>query len=277
MAIEMADAEKEVTDRDLLSIIHKVRRNHSERNGQSRGCRTEFKGFTELGKIAMTELRKTIAVLPGDGIGPEVTHAAVQILGDCANYFQSQISNSGNFLLGEPPSTFWFAASCGDACWMPSADAILLGAIGGPKWDRLPLGTRPEAGLARAAARARAVYQFAAHAAAPVVERDFSAAARSGSWIAISKWSASWPGIFISASIQLRARRARRARGTLPNTRVAEIERVARYAFERAAGRSRRLTSVDKANVLATSTLWRKTVTDSQKNTRRRARTYVRG
>ena len=95
----------------------------------------------------MTELRKTIAVLPGDGIGPEVTRAAVQILTDCGTAFNHK------FDFRELP----FGGDAIDKCGSPlpaetlagcrSADAILLGAIGGPKWESLALGTRPEAGL----------------------------------------------------------------------------------------------------------------------------------
>jgi 3-isopropylmalate dehydrogenase len=95
----------------------------------------------------MTPVKKTIAVLPGDGIGPEVTRAAVQILKDCAAAF----GHSFEF------REFKFGGSAIDAFGEPlpaetlagcrASDAILLGAIGGPKWEALPLGTRPEAGL----------------------------------------------------------------------------------------------------------------------------------
>ena len=95
----------------------------------------------------MTKLRKKIALLPGDGIGPEVTNAAVQILQDCAAAFSHQ------FEFRELP----FGGNAIDLCGAPlpdatlagcrASDAILLGAIGGPKWEGLPFGTRPEAGL----------------------------------------------------------------------------------------------------------------------------------
>src|SRR6202795_3398924 len=95
----------------------------------------------------MSETRKTIALLPGDGIGPEVTRAAVQILGDCAAAF------GHHFEFRELP----FGGAAIDSCGEPlpaatlagcrSSDAVLLGAIGGPKWEAMPLGTRPEAGL----------------------------------------------------------------------------------------------------------------------------------
>src|SRR6202142_3906816 len=95
----------------------------------------------------MTEVRKTIAVLPGDGIGPEVTHSAVQLLTDCAAAFNHK------FTFRELP----FGGAAIDRTGSPlpaetlegcrSADAILLGAIGGPKWDSVALDKRPESGL----------------------------------------------------------------------------------------------------------------------------------
>src|ERR1700721_3912376 len=95
----------------------------------------------------MPGVRKTIAVLPGDGIGPEVTRAAIQLLQDCAAAFGHQFEFRDYAFGGNaidihgaplPPETL---AGC------RSSDAVLLGAIGGPKWESLPLGTRPEAGL----------------------------------------------------------------------------------------------------------------------------------
>src|ERR1700740_1084343 len=95
----------------------------------------------------MGSFRKTIAVLPGDGIGPEVTRAAVQLLQDCA------AAHDHSFEFRELP----FGGAAIDALGNPlpastlagcrAADAILLGAIGGPKWDALPLANRPESGL----------------------------------------------------------------------------------------------------------------------------------
>ncbi|HXP69895.1 MAG TPA: isocitrate/isopropylmalate family dehydrogenase, partial [Candidatus Dormibacteraeota bacterium] len=95
----------------------------------------------------MGSIRKTIAVLPGDGIGPEVTRASVHLLQDCA------AAHGHTFEFRELP----FGGSAIDAFGTPlpastlaecrRADAILLGAIGGPKWDTLPLANRPESGL----------------------------------------------------------------------------------------------------------------------------------
>src|SRR6201997_4794273 len=92
-------------------------------------------------------MKKTIVLLPGDGIGPEVTRAAAAILRESAHEFNHQfqfaefpiggtaIDDAGTPL---PNQTL-------DAC--RKADAVFLGAVGGPKWDSLPVGKRPESGL----------------------------------------------------------------------------------------------------------------------------------
>src|SRR5579862_6166172 len=87
---------------------------------------------------------KTIVVLPGDGIGPEVTSAAITLLKDCAahagNRFDFiEMPFGGNAIdrCGSPLPSETFAACA-------AVDAILLGAVGGPKWDALPLSQRPE-------------------------------------------------------------------------------------------------------------------------------------
>ena|SRR5438270_9252762 len=92
-------------------------------------------------------MRKTIVLLPGDGIGPEVTKAAASVLKECAREFHHEfefhelaiggfgIDKTGNPL---PNETL-------DACL--KADAVFLGAVGGAKWDSLPVGKRPESGL----------------------------------------------------------------------------------------------------------------------------------
>jgi len=200
-------------------------------------------------------------VLPGEGIGPEVPRAAVHVLSDCGAVFNHK------FKFGELP----FGGDAIDRCGSPlppetlagcrSADAILLGAIGGPKWESMPLGTRPEAGLL-GLRQALGLYinlrptrlRPALRGISPVrLERladcDFEMVRELA-------------GDVYFGEHKVEKQKAR----DVASYSVPEIERVARYAFERARGRKRRLTSVDKANVLATSTLWRETVTALSKN-----------
>src|SRR5579872_3795304 len=95
----------------------------------------------------MTGQTKKIVLIPGDGIGPEIMHAAVRVLKICAAEFGHSFDFSeypfGGCAIdatGEPLPAETLAACKG-------ADAILLGAVGGPKWDAVPLAKRPETGL----------------------------------------------------------------------------------------------------------------------------------
>jgi 3-isopropylmalate dehydrogenase len=207
----------------------------------------------------MTQVRKTIAVLPGDGIGPEVTAAAISLLTDCASAF----GHAFEF------QEFPFGGNAIDRCGEPlpaetlagcrSSDAILLGAIGGPKWESMPLGKRPEAGLLGIRQELGLFINLRPIRVRPML-RDISPLRPERLGDANFEIVRELTGdiYFGEHSIQGEKSQAR-ARDVATYT-YEEIERVARYSFQRAAARNRRLTSVDKANVLATSTLWRQTV-----------------
>jgi 3-isopropylmalate dehydrogenase len=178
-----------------------------------------------------------IACLPGDGIGPEVTAEALRVLAALPLEVETvelpfggaAIDAYGNPL---PEETL---AACRDA------DAVLLGACGGPKWDAAP--KRPEAGLLalRQALDVYANLRPAVHADVDLlVVRELVG------------------GLYFGA-------RGTREDGTVFDTceyHPSQVERVARRAFELAQSRRRELVSVDKANVLDTSRLWRRVVTD---------------
>jgi 3-isopropylmalate dehydrogenase len=203
----------------------------------------------------MTQLRKTIAVLPGDGIGPEVTQAAVQILKDCASAFGHhfefrELPFGGNaidsFGAPLPPDTL---SGC------RAADAILLGAIGGPKWEGLPFGTRPEAGLLGLRKELGLYINLRPIRLRPAL-RGISPLRPERLGDCDFEIVRELAGDIYFGEHKINAERA----SDLAEYSVCEVQRVARYAFERAAARNRHLTSVDKANVLASSTLWRDTV-----------------
>ena len=208
-----------------------------------------------------TRLRKSIAILPGDGIGPEVTRSAVKLLQDCAeafgHVFEFQEFPFGGAAIdrtGSPLPTETLAGC-------RAADAILLGAIGGPKWDSLPLAKRPESGLL-GLRRALGLFinlrpvrvRHALQGISPLRPDRVS-----GCDLEIVR---ELGGDIYFGEHELKGENGTARAHDVDSYSSAEVERVARYAFERAAGRSRRVASVDKANVLATSALWRKCVTN---------------
>jgi 3-isopropylmalate dehydrogenase len=208
----------------------------------------------------MTTQAKKIILLPGDGIGPEITRVAVRVLRECA----AQFGLAFNF--EELP----FGGSAIDECGEPlpaktlaacrSADAILLAAIGGPKWDAVPPEKRPESGLL-ALRKALGLYinlrpidlHDPLRGLSPLradravdIHIDFVRELAADVYFGEHRVEADPSG--------------ERASDSGAYT-TGEIERVAKYAFERAATRKSRVSSVDKSNVLAMSRLWRKTVT----------------
>jgi len=203
-------------------------------------------------------MTKNIAILPGDGIGREVTAEAVKLIqvvaasrGETWNLEEGLIGGSALDATGSP-----LPEETVRLC--RAADAVLLGAVGGPKWDHLPGDKRPEAGLL-GIRKALEVY-------------------------ANLRPIRTWPGLLLASPLKpelvegvdfiivreltgglyFGQPKARLDGGeavvdTLHYTR-AEIRRVVKVAFELAKGRQGRLTSVDKANVLESSRVWREVV-----------------
>ena len=197
-----------------------------------------------------------IVVLPGDGVGPEVTREAVACLQVVAEVFSHRFAFEEALIGGAavdacgdplPPRTL-------DLC--RSADAVLLGAVGGPAWDKHPRDQRPESGLLRLRqalglyANLRPVKVHPALEDASPVKPEI---VRGTDLLIVRELSG---GLYFG---EPRMFSPERALNTLPYTRE-EILRVARVAFDLARNRRRQLLSVDKANVLETSRLWRQVV-----------------
>jgi len=205
-------------------------------------------------------MKKTIVLLPGDGIGPEVSRAAVTVLREAAHEFHHQF-DFGEFLIGgaaiDAEGTPLPNATL-DAC--RKADAVFLGAVGGPKWDSLPVGKRPESGLL-ALRQGLGLYVNVRPVKLLEPLRGISPlkADRIGDLdLEIVRELAG--GIYFGERGNSVENGVERAFDT-ESYSTSEIERIATFAFTRAESRSRRVCSVDKANVLASSHLWRRTVT----------------
>lgn len=198
-------------------------------------------------------------MLPGDGIGPEVTAEAVLVLEAVARLFGHEINPGSHIIGGEairrhndplPDATL-------DTCL--ESDAVLLGAVGDPAFDNYPTKLRPEAGLLRlrrglgAFANLRPARLFPALVESSPLKPEVI----NGTDMVIVRELLG--GLYFGEPRYVKDAGVSEAVNTMRYT-VPEIERIARVAFELARLRRRKVTSVDKANVLECSKLWRETV-----------------
>ena len=204
-----------------------------------------------------------LLVTAGDGIGPEVTREAVAVLQAVFSHADKSLEVTERRIGGVAIDT--------DGTPLPqetldaalASDAVLLGAVGGSKWNALPPDTRPEAGLLqlRAAlggfANLRPAFSIAELAANSPLKLEIV----SGADILFVRELLG--GLYFGAPREWN-RQTGEAWNTMRYTRE-EIARVARIAFELAQKRRKKVTSVDKANVLEVSQLWRATVTEVAK------------
>ena len=202
-----------------------------------------------------------IVVLAGDGIGPEVTAEAVKVLRAAGDRFGRQFTLQEHLAGGASIDAQGVPVSDKTMAACAQADAVLLGAVGGPKWDDPNAPVRPEQALFRLRKelglftnlRPVRLYQPLLDASPLRPERLSGVDLLIVRELTGGLYFGQPQGIFEDPS-------GRRAVDTMAYSE-AEIERVLRVGFEAARGRRKRLTSVDKANVLATSRLWRQVAT----------------
>ncbi|MTI85664.1 MAG: 3-isopropylmalate dehydrogenase [Firmicutes bacterium] len=202
-----------------------------------------------------------LAVLPGDGVGPEIMAEALKVLMALGKKYHLQFEISEALIGGcaYDETGTPLPASTLDLCL--ESDAVLLGAVGGPKWDKLPVHLRPEAGALLPLRKELQVYAnlrpaqvFTSLADASTLKREvvegldiMVVRELTGGLYFGSKQREDLPG------------GGRRVVETLEYT-TEEVERVVRVGFDMARRRSKQLTSVDKANVLESSRFWREIV-----------------
>ena len=201
-----------------------------------------------------------IVLLRGDGIGPEIVAEAVKALGKAARKHGFSIEYEDALLGGAAIDRTGVPLPKETVAACKAADAVLLGAVGGWKWDTLPGHLRPEAGLLgiRAAlglyANLRPARIFAPLRGASPLKNEII-----GESLDILMVRELTGGIYFGERGRREVAGAPAAFDTELYT-VPEIERIARVAFALAQKRDKRVTSVDKANVLESSRLWRETV-----------------
>ena len=203
-------------------------------------------------------MEKNITVLPGDGIGPEIIREAVKVLdrigekfGHSFHYTYVDIGGCSIDKYGVPITEEGM-----ELC--KSADSVLLGAVGGPKWDDCPAEIRPEKALlgVRKAlglfANLRPTRLFPQLADTSPLKREIV-----GDGIDLLIVRELTGGVYFGGHSTEKKDGELVATDIMPYSEH-EIERIGRVAFETAMKRRKRLASVDKANVLDTSRLWRK-------------------
>ena len=207
--------------------------------------------------------KKNVAVIPGDGIGPEVISAALDVIEKVApgQFNFTEVAMGGNAIdkYGVP-----LPDSSLKTC--QNSDATLLGAVGGPKWDNQPTENRPERGLLgvrsglEVFANIRPAKIFAPLASACPLRKDI--AEKGIDFVIIRELTG---GIYFGKHETFTNSNGERAARDVMEYSEHEVRRIAHVAFKTAMGRRKLVTSVDKANVLSSSRLWREVVNEVAK------------
>ena len=207
-----------------------------------------------------------IALLKGDGIGPEIVDSAVKVLEQIGKKY-GHVFNFTPYLIG----------GCAiDACGEPlpketvdgclSSDSVLLGAVGGPKWDTLPGNMRPEKALLGIRAAMELFTNLRPAKLYPALKGDCPLRediVANGFDIMIVRELTG--GIYFGERGMREGKYGEEAYDTECYSRM-EIERICKVAYETAMKRNKKLISIDKANVLDSSRLWRKIVHEMEKD-----------
>ena len=202
-----------------------------------------------------------IYVLPGDGIGTEVAEPAVQVMQAVAEMRGIDLSISHGLVGGVAIDEFGTPLPDETLAAAQAADAVLLGGVGGPKWDDLPMDQRPEKGLLGLRqnlglfANLRPALLFGPLADASSLKKELV------SDLDILIIRELTGGIYFGEPRGIEVRDNERVGFNTLVYSEHEIERIARVGFEMARKRNGRLCSVDKANVLEVSQLWREVTT----------------
>lgn len=205
-------------------------------------------------------MEKTIAIIKGDGIGPEIVNEAMGVLDAVAAKFGHTFTYKDAPMGGNAIDAFGVPLPDSSLETCLASDSVLLGAVGGPKWDAQPSANRPERGLLKLRAamglytNVRPARMFSDLSAACPLRADI--AARGIDFVVVRELIG---GVYFGSHSTEEVDGEQKATDIMSYTEH-EIRRVAHVAFQMARKRRKRVTSIDKANVLDTSRLWRKTV-----------------
>lgn len=205
-------------------------------------------------------MNKKITVLPGDGIGPEIVNEAIKVLNKVADKYGHSFDYTYVDIGGCSIDKFGVPITDEGMEKCKNSDSVLLGAVGGPKWDNVDPSVRPEKALLAVRkelglfANLRPTRLFPQLADASPLKQEIV-----GGGIDLLIVRELTGGVYFGS------RKTEEVNGEMVATDImpyseSEIERIGRVGFETAMKRGKKLASVDKANVLDTSRLWRKTM-----------------
>jgi 3-isopropylmalate dehydrogenase len=220
-----------------------------------------MQNFNNQSPTVSNLMKANIVILPGDGIGPEVTREGVRVLHAVATKFGHEFSTAEHLIGGAAIDATGSALPAATEVACKQADAVLLGAVGGPKWSDPSAQVRPEQGLL-AIRKALGLY---ANLRPVTLHPDLMDASTikpevlKGTDIMVVRELTG--GIYFGEKT-----RTETTATDLCTYTVEEVERVTRTAAKLSRQRRKQLVSVDKANVLETSRLWRSVVTRVMKN-----------
>ncbi len=207
-------------------------------------------------------MNKTIAVIRGDGIGPEIVGEAIGVLDAAAAKFGHSFTYQEAPMGGNAIDVYGVPLPDESLATCLRSDSVLLGAVGGPKWDSQPSANRPERGLLKLRSsmglytNVRPARMFDDLSSACPLRADI--AARGIDFVVVRELIG---GVYFGEHSTSEAGGEQKATDIMAYSEH-EVRRVARVAFDMARKRRKRVTSVDKANVLDTSRLWRRVVTE---------------
>jgi 3-isopropylmalate dehydrogenase len=205
-------------------------------------------------------MNKKIVLLPGDGIGPEIVREAVKVLDEVARKYGHTFAYTTVDIGGCSIDKYGVPITEEGMALCKASDSVLLGAVGGPKWDSCPPSIRPEKALLAVRAELglfanlRPTKLFPQLASASPLKQEI--VGRGIDLLIVRE---------LTGGVYFGPKKTEEVNGELVATDLMpysehEIERIGRVAFETAMKRGKKLASVDKANVLDTSRLWRKTM-----------------
>jgi len=210
----------------------------------------------------MADIKKNILLLPGDGIGPEIIEQAKKVLDEIKSNNLFDFSLETGYIGGAAYDKFEDPFPYETIENAKKADGILLGAVGGPEYDALPRDVRPEVGLLKI----RKEFDFFANYRPALVFKELVGASSLKKHLVeeldILILRELTGDIYFGEPKGIKSINGSTAHYDTMIYSEAEISRIAHLGFQEAMKRGKRLCSVDKANVLETSVLWRKVVND---------------